>query len=121
MSITTYGTLTGSNYGFTISPDRGDSAPKPPSGLIVTQAVQTKDGWLGQVIVDRQIVWEGDLSEDGEAAIKSANGGSSRRSRRCSVSPRQRPRSLLGARSGAGASRQFVRSPATKTESSRWN
>ncbi len=74
MSTTTFGTLTGSNYGFTITPDTGSKAPKPPSGLVVTQAVQTRDGWLGQVIVDKEIVWESDRYEDGEDAIQSANG-----------------------------------------------
>lgn len=74
MSISTYGTLTGSNYGITFSPSTGDAAPRTPSGLIVTQAVQTKDGWLGQVIVDKQIVWESPLKGDGGDAIHTANG-----------------------------------------------
>lgn len=69
----TYGTLTGSNYGITISPGEGEKAPKTPSGLIVTQAVQTKDGWLGQVIVDKEIVWESAAAEKGTDAIQAAN------------------------------------------------
>lgn len=70
----TYATLTASNYGFTISPSTTDhKVPKAPSGLVVTQAVQTKDGWLGQVIVDKEIVWEGAAEEDGEDAIQAAN------------------------------------------------
>ena len=66
-------TLSGSNYGITFSPDSGEKAPKTPSGLIVTQAVQTKDGWLGQVIVDKTIVWESDLDDEGADAIQAAN------------------------------------------------
>lgn len=68
-----YGTLTGSNYGITFAPTTGEKAPKTPSGLVVTQAVQTKDGWLGQVIVDKEIVWESDTTPDGEDAIRAAN------------------------------------------------
>lgn len=70
----TYGTLSGSTYGITISPEESDSRPRTPAGLIVTQAVQTRDGWLGQVIVDKEIVWEGDPEEDGDDAVKAANG-----------------------------------------------
>jgi len=72
--ITTYGTLTGSAYGFTLSPTEAEQRPKTPSGLIVTQAVQTRDGWLGQVIVDKTIAWESTPFEDGDDAIKAANG-----------------------------------------------
>jgi hypothetical protein len=35
---------------------------RTPEGLLVTRAVQTKEGWKGQIIVDKNIVWE---SEDG--------------------------------------------------------
>lgn len=69
----TFGTLTGSNYGITLSPGNDTGVPRTPSGLIVTQAVQTKDGWLGQVIVDKEIVWEGAAAKTGDAAIREAN------------------------------------------------
>lgn len=74
MTLYTYGTLSGSTYGFTVSPETSDTKPKTPAGLIVTQAVQTRDGWLGQVIVDKEIVWESAPEEDGGAAVKAANG-----------------------------------------------
>jgi hypothetical protein len=73
MTTLSYGTVAGSSYGITLAPDRGDERPKTPAGLIVTQAVQTKDGWLGQVIVDKTIVWESAPDEDGEGAVKAAN------------------------------------------------
>lgn len=73
MTTLSYGTVTGSSYGITISPEQADTRPKTPAGLIVTQAVQTKDGWLGQVIVDKEIVWEGDPQPEGEDAIQAAN------------------------------------------------
>lgn len=37
----TYGTTAGSSYGITISPQEAESRPRPPAGLIVTQAVLT--------------------------------------------------------------------------------
>ena len=73
MSTYSYGTTAGSSYGISISPSTSDHLPRTPSGLIVTQAVQTKDGWRGQVIVDKSIVWEGEVSVDGESAIQAAN------------------------------------------------
>lgn len=66
-------TLTGSSYGITFTPETSHERPKTPSGLVVTQAVQTKEGWLGQVIVDKEIVWESDAEHHGEDAIRSAN------------------------------------------------
>jgi hypothetical protein len=66
-------TLTGSTYGMTLTPATADKAPKTPAGLIVTQAVQTKDGWLGQVIVDKTIIWESPARAHGEDAIQAAN------------------------------------------------
>ncbi len=43
--------------------------------MIVTQAVQTKDGWRGQVIVDKEIVYETTpvKGSAGEDAVQAAN------------------------------------------------
>lgn len=55
---------------------------KTPAGLLVTRAVQTKAGWVGQILVDKTIIWEGpaqtssspDDDEDlSSAAVKEAN------------------------------------------------
>lgn len=73
MSTYTYGTVAGSSYGITFSPSSTDEKPRTPSGLIATQAVQTRDGWLGQVIIDKSIVWESPAAPDGEDAIQAAN------------------------------------------------
>jgi len=73
MTTLTYGTINGSTYGMTLSPESAETRPRTPAGLIVTQAVQTKDGWLGQVIVDKEIVWEGDAESDGDEAVRAAN------------------------------------------------
>lgn len=69
----TYYTLTNSSSGFTVSPSTDAASPKTPSGLIVTRAVETKDGWLGQVIVDKEIVWETDAEDRSKDAIQAAN------------------------------------------------
>ena len=37
---------------------------KTPSGILVTRAVETKDGWVGQIIVDKTIVWESEPIQD---------------------------------------------------------
>lgn len=64
------------NYNATISGNTwtgiaitaGDGAkPEPtPKGLIVTRAVETKAGWVGQVIVDKDIVYESEAFLDDE-------------------------------------------------------
>lgn len=56
---------------------------KTPTGIIVTRSVETKDGWVGQIIVDKTIVWESEPLEDGDdqkyestgqrQAVKAAN------------------------------------------------
>lgn len=68
-----YGTTAGSTYSITIDPTMGTERPKTPAGLIVTRAVETKDGWLGQVLVDKEIVHEEGPYDDGEPAIRAAN------------------------------------------------
>jgi len=70
---TNYTTLSGSSGTITLVPTVNHERPKTPAGLIVTQAVQTKDGWLGQVIVDKQIVWQSDPKSSGDHAIEEAN------------------------------------------------
>jgi len=63
----------GSTYVIGMSGGGGDRPKDAPAGLIATQAVQTKKGWRGQVIVDRKIVWEGKNVRMSETAIDQAN------------------------------------------------
>jgi hypothetical protein len=70
----TYGTMAGANYSWTVSPTRGERPEPTPSGLIATRAVETREGWLGQVIIDKEIVFQTDPYREGEDAIKVANG-----------------------------------------------
>ena len=72
-TTTTYGTTAGSAYSISLSPTVGDERPRTPSGLIVTRAVETKDGWLGQILVDKEIMFQSDPQTDGDTAIKNAN------------------------------------------------
>ena len=54
---------------------------KTPTGIIVTRSVETKDGWVGQIIVDKTIVWESEGFQDDDEkhqtgeriAVKAAN------------------------------------------------
>jgi hypothetical protein len=73
MTTTSWGAVSGSSYGITLAPERTETRPTAPRGLIVTQAVQTKDGWLGQIIVDKAIVWESLPHDEGEEAVAAAN------------------------------------------------
>ena len=44
--------------GITFAPAGSPPPAGVPKGLIVTRAIETKDGWVGQVIVAEEIVWE---------------------------------------------------------------
>ncbi|GAA4849566.1 hypothetical protein GCM10023403_10360 [Pseudonocardia benzenivorans] len=72
-SSTFYSTISGSGFGLTIPAEKTADRPKTPPGLIATQAVQTAGGWLGQVIVDKQIVWESTAHDDSDDAVDAAN------------------------------------------------
>jgi hypothetical protein len=43
-----------------------------PKGLLVTRAVEVKDGWVGQIIVDKAIVWQGAEMEKQCDAVEQA-------------------------------------------------
>lgn len=73
MSYENYGSIATNGNTFTFNPTIGSPPPKTPSGLITTRAVETKDGWLGQVIVDKDIVFETAHSRYSDTAIGEAN------------------------------------------------
>lgn len=73
MSTTYFGTIATSGNGITIAPDTKHEKPKTPSGLIATQAVQIMDGWVGQVIVDKTIVFQTEPQSNPDDAIDAAN------------------------------------------------
>ena len=45
---------------------------RTPSGILVTRAVETKGGWVGQIIVDKTIVWESEPIQDHPEVTKNA-------------------------------------------------
>ncbi|MCW2902227.1 MAG: hypothetical protein JWO67_4492 [Streptosporangiaceae bacterium] len=73
MSDYGYGTLASNGSTITLTPTISSGTPKTPPGLIVTAAAQTKRGWLGQVIVDKQIVFETPPFSNADQAIDAAN------------------------------------------------
>ncbi len=76
MSQSTYLNLTSTGMVLNATPTE---PIKTPTGVLVTRCVETKEGWVGQVIVDKTIVWEsegfqGDEDDTGERkAVKAAN------------------------------------------------
>lgn len=52
----------------------GNSEPvKTPAGILVTRAVETKAGWVGQIILDKDIVWESEPKHKSDEAVMDAN------------------------------------------------
>lgn len=49
------------------------TVPNPPRDLVAVTAVQTSAGWLGQNLVNGDIVWESTPFQEKEAALKAAN------------------------------------------------
>lgn len=64
--------LSGQTY--TLEMDRGSKPTPAPKSLIATTAVQTKDGWLSQIVIDGEIVQELGPFEDSNYAMERANG-----------------------------------------------
>jgi hypothetical protein len=68
MSQMTYST---GNTGITLVPTDSERITTP-KGLLVTRAIQMKNGWVGQIIIDKTIVWEGTPEEDERDATQQA-------------------------------------------------
>jgi hypothetical protein len=68
-----YGTISTNGATITLDPQISDTRPKTPGGLIVTATAQVKDGWLGQVLVDKTIVWESRAFASPDSAVDAAN------------------------------------------------
>jgi hypothetical protein len=73
MSNSAYGTIATNGNTFVLSTSDGSRPAKTPPGLIATNAVQTQGGWLGQVIVDKVIVFETAGCSNADDAIDAAN------------------------------------------------
>lgn len=58
--------------GFTV-PSGESKSEHTPKGLLITRAVQMVDGWVGQIIVDKNVVWQSVSGDDEDEAVKAAN------------------------------------------------
>jgi hypothetical protein len=68
MSQMTYSTT---NTGMMLVPQESDRV-HTPKGLLVTRAVEMAAGWVGQIIVDKTIVWESQPHEEERDAVNEA-------------------------------------------------
>jgi hypothetical protein len=64
-------TYSSGNTGITLVPTDTERITTP-KGLLVTRAIQMKNGWVGQIIIDKTIVWEGTPEEDERDATQQA-------------------------------------------------
>ena len=71
--MNSWGTLSTSGSTFTLKTEGSGRPEHTPSGLVATRGVQTRDGWLGQVIVDKEIVWESEAQTSADDAVDEAN------------------------------------------------
>jgi len=65
------------NSGWTLAPETTDPV-KTPTGLLATRAIETKSGWVGQIILDKEIIWESEPLS-GEDAQKHVTAEASQR------------------------------------------
>lgn len=72
MSTNTY-TIATTGTSIALNPSEGSRPAATPSGLIVTRAVETKAGWVGQIIVDKEILWQGEPTRHAMDAQEEAN------------------------------------------------
>jgi hypothetical protein len=58
MSMNTNGmTVTTSSTGYAVIGE-GNKPVSTPAGLLNTRAVETIEGWVGQIILDKNIIWQ---------------------------------------------------------------
>lgn len=51
----------------------GQTPAPAPKALFLTRAVETMDGWIGQLLVDGDIVYQTNFKDDGKKAVNDAN------------------------------------------------
>jgi hypothetical protein len=66
--VTTYSS---GNTGIQLVPTDAERITTP-KGLLVTRAIELQEGWVGQIIIDKQIVWQGTPVEDERDATQAA-------------------------------------------------
>lgn len=70
MNASSYGSTMTS--GIVLSAGESPAPAKAPKALIATRAVQMKDGWVGQLFVAEEVVWESDPQETADDAEQAA-------------------------------------------------
>jgi hypothetical protein len=70
---TSTGTGTFSYNGVTLTTGIGETPKPPPKDLIATRAVESQDGWLGQIIMLGEIVYETKPQETSQRALGKVN------------------------------------------------
>lgn len=59
--------------GITLATGTGKVPERTPTELIATRAIEAKDGWLGQVIMAGEIVWQSEPQKNSRDALKKVN------------------------------------------------
>jgi hypothetical protein len=70
---TTYGGNITYSTGITVATGTGKAPERTPTELIATRAVEAKDGWLGQIIMAGEIVYESKPQKNSRAALGKVN------------------------------------------------
>lgn len=69
-----YGAISGTGgLTFTLPGTEGTHPAITPRGLLATRAVETKDGWRGQIIIDQEIVFETEPQSSSASSLQEAN------------------------------------------------
>jgi hypothetical protein len=69
----TYGGNITYSTGITLATGTGKAPERTPTELIATRALETKAGWVGQVIMAGEIVWESAPQKDSRRALGKVN------------------------------------------------
>jgi len=70
-SPTTY--TVSSTTGIVMATSTGDRPAKTPTELLATRAMQAKDGWLGQIIMAGEIVYQTKPQKTSHDALRKVN------------------------------------------------
>jgi hypothetical protein len=70
---TSNNTTTLSYSGITLATGEGQMPAKTPKELIATRAVESKDGWLGQIIMSGEIVYQTKPQDTSQDALTKVN------------------------------------------------
>lgn len=73
MTQAQWGTYGNSTTGYSLSFTTQGKPEQTPAGLIITRAVETKKGWRGHVVIDKEIVYETKPKTNSEDAMKEVN------------------------------------------------